>query len=70
MKISARNALRGRVRSVQRGAVNAEVTIALDGGAEVVAIITIGSVDRLGLAPGKAATAIIKASDVLVATDE
>jgi molybdate transport system regulatory protein len=69
MQISARNALRGRVKTVTRGAVNAEVTITLDGGAEVVSIITLASCDRLGLAPGKAATAIIKASDVLVATD-
>jgi molybdate transport system regulatory protein len=69
MQISARNALRGRVTTVTRGAVNAEVTIALDGGPEVVSIITLACCDRLGLAPGKAATAIIKASDVLVATE-
>lgn len=69
MQISARNALRGRVKAVHRGAVNAEVVIELDGGAEIVSIITLASCDRLGLAPGKSATAIIKASDVILAAD-
>ena len=69
MQLSARNSFRGRVTAVERGAVNAEVTIALEGGGEIVSIITLASCDRLGLVPGKAATAIVKASDVMVATD-
>lgn len=40
MKISARNVLKGKVKSMTPGAVNSEVTIALPGGLEVVAIIT------------------------------
>ena len=66
MKISARNVLAGKVRSVTKGAVNAEVTLALVGGETVVAIITNHSVDSLGLQQGSEAYAIIKASEVMV----
>ena len=66
MKISARNVLAGTVKTVTKGAVNAEVTLALEGGETVVAIITNRSVDSLGLREGGAAFAIIKASEVMV----
>jgi molybdate transport system regulatory protein len=66
MKISARNVLAGKVGNVTKGAVNAEVTIALAGGETVVAIITNHSVDSLGLRAGGSAFAIIKASEVMV----
>ena len=66
MKISARNALSGTVLAVTRGAVNAEVTLALQGGEQVVAIITNRSVDALELAPAKSAYAVIKASEVMI----
>lgn len=66
MKTSARNQYWGKVASVKRGAVNAEVLLALEGGETIVASITNGSVDALGLAPGKEACALIKASLVLV----
>lgn len=66
MKISARNQLAGKVQQVTKGAVNAEVILALEGGETVVAIITNSSADSLGLAAGKAAYAIIKASEVIV----
>ncbi len=69
MKLSARNILKGTVIKVNRGAVNAEVTIRLDGGTEVVAIITNQSVDRLGLKENVPAYAVIKASSVMVAVD-
>ncbi len=69
MKISARNQLAGTVKRVVPGAVNSEVTIEIANGIEIVAIITSDSVERLGLAPGKRAHAVVKASDVLVATD-
>ena len=69
MKISARNALAGTVTKVTKGAVNAEVDLALNGGGDVVAIITNSSVDSLGLKEGKAAYAIIKASSVMIAQD-
>ena len=66
MKISARNVLEGRVQSVSKGAVNAEVALLLEGGETVIAVITNSSVDSLGLAPGKTAYAVIKASEVMI----
>lgn len=69
MKISARNTLRGVVKAVEHGAVNSEVTIELPGGIEVVSIITKDSAESLDLSPGKEVYAVIKASDVMVATD-
>ena len=69
MKLSAHNALKGTVIKVTHGAVNAEVTIRLEGGAEVISIITNDSVDRLGLKENVPAYAVIKASNVMVAVD-
>ncbi len=69
MKLSARNVLKGKVVKVTKGAVNTEVTIELPGGAQVVSIITNASVDTLGLVEGKQAYAVIKASNVMIATD-
>jgi molybdate transport system regulatory protein len=66
MKISARNLLTGTVDAVTKGSVNAEVSLVLGGGEKVVAIITNSSIDSLGVAKGKAAFAIIKASEVIV----
>jgi len=69
MKISARNVLKGKVKQVKPGAINTEVTVALAGGDEVVAIITKTSAEKLGLAPNKEVYAVIKATTVMIATD-
>ena len=69
MKISARNILKGRVVKIVRGAVNAEVTIELPGGTQLVSIITNSSVENLALTEGKEAYAIIKASNVMVGVE-
>ncbi len=69
MKLSARNTLKGVVVKVTRGAVNSEVILRLDGGSEVVSVITNESVDNLGLKEGVKAYAVIKASNVMVAVD-
>lgn len=69
MKISARNQLKGKVKSVTPGAVNSEIVLVLPGGQEIVATITNGSVRELGLTPGADAYAVIKASNVIVAVD-
>ncbi len=53
MKISARNALKGKVKQIDQGAVNTEVTIELPGGIEIVSIVTKKSATSLGLAKGK-----------------
>ncbi|MEQ8236106.1 MAG: molybdopterin-binding protein [Syntrophomonadaceae bacterium] len=69
MKISARNQLKGKVKSITPGAVNTEVVIELPGGTEVVSIITKNSADSLGLAVGKEVYAVVKASNVMIAVD-
>jgi len=69
MKLSARNVLKGKVVKITRGAVNAEVTIQLPGGEQIVSIITITSVESLGLMEGSEAYAVIKASNVMIAVD-
>lgn len=69
MKISARNVLQGTVKSVNHGAVNSEVVIELPGGAEIVSVITKSSAESLGLAVGKQAYAVIKASNVMIAAE-
>ncbi len=65
MKLSARNVLPGTVIEVKRGVTTSHVRIDI-GGAVVTASITNEAVDDLALAPGDAASAIIKASDVMV----
>jgi len=69
MKLSARNILKGTVKSVNHGAVNSEVVIQLPGGQEIVSIITRNSAETLGLSVGKDAYAVIKASEVMIAAD-
>ncbi|WMW23809.1 molybdopterin-binding protein [Methanolobus sediminis] len=69
MEISARNNLKGKVKEIVLGAVNAEIVIELPGGSEITSIITKSSADRLGIEVGKEVYAIVKASNVIVATD-
>lgn len=69
MKISARNVLKGKVVKVVPGAVNSEVEIELAGGERIVSVITKASVEALGLVVGKDVFAVIKASNVMIATD-
>lgn len=65
MELSARNQLAGKVKSVKVGAIMAEVVVDV-GGKELVAEISKGSVERLGLKAGDAVTAIIKATEVMI----
>jgi molybdopterin-binding protein len=69
MKISARNVLKGKVKQVEHGAINTEVIIELPSGVEIVSIITKHSAENLQLAFGKEVYAVIKASNVMIATD-
>lgn len=69
MKVSARNVFSGKIEQVTVGAVNAEVVLALSGGAQLTAIVTNGAVANLGLKAGMSAYAIVKASSVIVGTD-
>ena len=69
MKISARNALKGRIKQIEQGAVNTEVTVELPGGIDIVSIITKKSAADLGLVKGKEVYAVIKASSVMIGVD-
>lgn len=69
LKTSARNQYRGRVSKLTRGAVNAEVELALSDSISLVAIITNDSVERMELAVGSEAIALIKSSWVLLSRD-
>jgi len=68
MKLSARNQIKGVIKSVTQGQTTAHVQIDI-GGVVVSASITNEAVDELKLTPGQTAYAVIKASDVMVAID-
>lgn len=65
-RFSARNRLTGTIARVQTGAVNTEVVLDLPNGASVAAIVTNESSAALGLAAGKTASAIFKASSIIL----
>jgi len=65
MKLSARNQLPGTVSKVTEGAVNGIVTIDVNG-TPVSATISLNAIRELGLAAGKKAYAVIKATEVMV----
>jgi molybdopterin-binding protein len=69
MKISARNVLKGKVAKVTHGAVNSEVVVKLTGGVEIISIITKRSAKYLKLSKGIEVYAVVKASNVMIATD-
>ncbi len=66
VRLSARKQLRGTVKLVEAGAVNAEVVLTLAGGTELTSIVTKEAVAELGLKPGTSAIAVIKASHVIL----
>ena len=69
MKLSARNKLAGTVTSISKG--EAIANVALDvAGQRLVASITVEAVDELGLTEGASVTALVKASDVILATED
>lgn len=67
LRTSARNRLCGTVAAVREGAVNGEVTLDIGGGKSVAAIVTMDSIQSLGLKPGVHACALIKASHIVLA---
>ena len=69
MKISARNQLQGVVKTVRKGAVNADVILDIGDGLEIFANLTNEAVDDLRLASGRKAMALIKSSFVLLSAD-
>ncbi|NLZ29668.1 MAG: TOBE domain-containing protein [Methanomicrobiales archaeon] len=69
MKVSARNQFPGTIKHIETGMVIAEVIIALDGGGEITSVITKKAVENLGLTVGKKVYAVVKSTEVMVATD-
>jgi molybdopterin-binding protein len=67
IQISARNVLKAKVKQVVKGTVNAEVTLAIAPGIELVSIVTRTSADKLELKKGKEVFAIIKSNNVMIA---
>jgi molybdate transport system regulatory protein len=70
MNVSARNIFEGNITAVVDGAVNAEVELTTKGGDKIVAIVTEGSIQSLGLAVGKPAIAFVKAPWVMLLSGE
>jgi len=70
MALSARNQFPGTVRSVRHGAVMSEVVIDIGGGIQIVSLISTSSAKRLCLRKGVPAVAVIKATEVIVSTDD
>jgi len=68
MPISARNQIKGTVTSITRGEATANVVIDANG-LRLVSSITVEAAQELGLREGSSVTAIVKASDVILATD-
>ena len=66
--ISARNQFKGQVKTLKLGEVMAEVVVQV-GDLEVVAAITRTSAENLKLQPGNVVTAVIKATEVMIAKD-
>jgi molybdopterin-binding protein len=69
VKLSARNVLKGHVVEIVSGVTTAHVKIAVGSGAIITASITMEAVQELGLKVGDEASAVIKASDVIVARE-
>jgi molybdate transport system regulatory protein len=70
MNISARNQLKGKIVSIQEGTVNGMVALKTDGGDTFTSTISKEAVKELGLAPGKEAIAVIKATEVMIGLGE
>jgi molybdopterin-binding protein len=70
MKLSARNILRGKVKSLKKGPISSLVVLEIAPGIEIVSTITAGSSAALKLKKGQTAYAIIKASSVLIGVDD
>lgn len=67
MKISARNAIKGKVVDVKTGAVAAQVRVDIGGGNVITSMITVDAVNDLGIGQGSEVTVVVKASEVMLA---
>jgi len=67
MKISARNALKGRITAIKKGAVMSQITVDVGGGQTVMSAIFVDSVEDLDLKVGDEVLAVVKSTDVMIA---
>ena len=70
MKLSARNVLKGKVADIDKGQVTAIVRVDIGGGNVITSSITMAALKDLKLKKGSEVHAIIKASEVLLGTDD
>jgi molybdopterin-binding protein len=66
MELSARNQIRGTIRSVELGGLLAEVVVDIGGGQQITSVITLKSAERLALKEGQEVVAVIKATEVII----
>lgn len=66
LKLSARNSLNGNIEEINIGSVNAEVVVNIGNEDKIVAIVTINSIENMGLKVGASVDVIIKASDIMI----
>lgn len=69
MNISARNQFQGKITAIHPGSIHTEIDIAMGNGDTLVAMITHSSAQKLGLTSGKAVLALVKASSMMVMTE-
>lgn len=69
MKLSARNQLKGTIKEIESGAVNAVIKLDIGGGNILSATISMDAVKSLNLAVGKEAYAVIKSTSVMVGVE-
>lgn len=70
MKLSARNNLKGIIKSVDEGLITSKVVIDLGNGNEIVSIISKDAIEDLKLEVGKVAYAIVKSTEVIVGVSD
>jgi molybdopterin-binding protein len=69
MKIGARNRLQGKVTDIKRGSVMCQVKVEIAGGAQMESVMTLDSLDELGIKPGDSVRVAVKAVNVLLIKD-
>lgn len=70
MKLSARNNLKGVIKSIEEGLITSKVVIDLGNGNEIISIISKDAISDLKLEIGKPAFALVKSTEVIVGVDE
>ncbi len=66
LKLSARNQLKGKIVSVEKGVITAKVKVEITVPATVTAVITKEAVEDLGLKVGDAVSAIVKSTEIMI----